>query len=138
MDLKRLLLAAVGAFAVIVICDVLIHQVWLGEVYRANAQWWRPAEEMQGLKGLMFVSEALLAVLLTVIYTKGYEPGKGTVGQGFRFGVLLGLLLSFPSSLMKAFVYPYPATLILSWLVGTLLEVTAAGMMIGYLYKPAK
>jgi len=138
MDLKRFVLAAVGAFALIVLCDVVIHHVWLGEVYRANAQWWRPAEEMQSMMGLMYLSEVLLALLLAFIYTKGYEVGKGSLGQGFRFGVLMGLLLALPSSLMKAFVYPYPSSLILSWMVGTFVEITVAGLMIGYIYKPAK
>jgi hypothetical protein len=136
MDLKRWLLAAVGAFAVIVLGDVVIHRVWLGDFYRANAQWWRPGAEMEAMRGLMFVSQALLAALLTFIYMKGYEVGKGSVGQGFRFGLLMGLLLAVPSSLMHLVVYPYPASLVLSWLLGTLVEVTLAGMMIGYIYKP--
>jgi len=136
MDVKRWLLAAAGAFGVIVLGDTVIHYVWLGEFYRAHAQWWRPAAEMEAMRGLMFVSQALLAALLTFIYMKGYEPGKGSVGQGFRFGVLMGLLLAVPSNLMGLVVYPYPASLVLTWLVGTLMEVTLAGMMIGYIYKP--
>lgn len=135
MDLKRWLLATAGAFAVILLSDMVIHQVWLGDFYRVHAQWWRPAAEMEAMRGLMFVSQALLAALLAFIYMKGYEPAKGSVGQGFRFGVLMGLLLAMPSSLMNAVVYPYPSSLILSWLVGTLVEVTLAGMMIGYIYK---
>ncbi|MBI4003758.1 MAG: hypothetical protein HY353_01940 [Candidatus Omnitrophica bacterium] len=137
MDLKRWLLATAGAFAVILLGDTVIHHMWLGDFYRANAQWWRPATEMEAMRGLMFVSQALLAALLTFIYMKGYEPGKGSLGQGFRFGVLMGLLLAVPSSLMHLVVYPYPAALVLSWLVGTLLEVTLAGIMIGYIYKPS-
>ena len=136
MDLKRWLLATAGAFAVILLGDMAIHHVWLGDVYRANAQWWRPAADMEAMRGLMFVSQAFLAALLTFIYMKGYQPAKGSLGQGFRFGVLMGLLLAVPSSLMHLVVYPYPVTLVLSWLVGTLAEVTLAGIMIGYIYKP--
>jgi len=135
MDLKRLLLASVGAFAVFIIGDIVIHQVWLGEFYRTHAQWWRRGEEMRSLRGLMFVSQTLLAVLLSFIYSKGYESGKGSVGQGFRFGVLMGLLLALPSNIMNAVVYPYPPSLILSWIAGTFIEITVAGVMIGYLYK---
>ena len=138
MDLKRWLLAAAGAFGVIVVGAPVIHHVWLGDFYRANAQWWRPAAEMEAMRGLMFTSEALLAALLTFIYMKGYEPAKGSVGQGFRFGVLMGLLLAVPSNLMYVVVSPYPVTLVLSWLIGTLVEVTLAGIIIGYIYKPSK
>ena len=136
MDLKRWALATVGAFAAIFATDFLIHHVWLGDFYGAHAQWWRPAADMEAMRGLMFVSQALLAALLTFIYMKGYEPAKAGVGQGFRFGVLMGLLLAVPSTLMHIVVYPYPATLVLSWLIGTLVEVTLAGIMIGYIYKP--
>ena len=138
MDLKRWLLATAGAFAIVLLGDTVIHHMWLGDFYRANAQWWRSAAEMEAMRGLMFVSQALLAALLTFIYMKGYEPGKGSLGQGFRFGVLMGLLLAVPSNLMHLVVYPYQASLVLSWLVGTLVEVTLAGMMIGYIYKPSK
>lgn len=138
MNLKRLVLACVGAFVTIVVGDYLIHELWLGGFYRATASWWRPAEQMRSLMGLMFLSEAALAAVLTLIYTKGYEASKGTLSQGFRFGVLMGVLLGVPSTLMKAFVYPYPAPLILNWMVGTLVEITVAGSVIGALYKSAK
>ena len=138
MRLRQWLLAWVGAFATVVIGDVLIHQVWLGPTYQATASWWRSAEDMRALMGLMVLSQLSLAVLLTFIYAKGYEVGKGTLWQGFRFGVLMGLLLAVPSNVMKAFVYPYPPSLLMSWIIGTLLEVTVAGMVIGLVYKPAK
>ena len=94
---KRWVMAMVGAFGVIAASDFVIHNLWLGEFYRRTAQWWRAPEEMQAMLGLMFVSEVLLAGLLAVIYTKGYEAGKAGIGQGFRFGVLMGLLLAVPA-----------------------------------------
>jgi len=138
MDLKRFFLSSVGALALLIVGDVVIHQVWLGDFYRTHAQWWRPAEQMQSLRGLMFVSEAFLAVLLSFIYMKGHEAGKGSLGQGFRFGVLMGLLLALPSNLVNAVVYPYPPSLILSWVAGTFVEIAAVGVMIGYIYRPSK
>ena len=138
MRLKQYLLAWVGAFSVIVVGDTLIHRIWLGSFYQATAAWWRPAAQMQSLMHVMLLAQLTLAILLTFIYAKGYEPRKGTLWQGFRYGVLMGLLLAVPQNLMNAFVYPYPPTLIISWIAGTLLEVTVAGMVIGLLYKPAK
>ena len=138
MDFKRWLMATLGAFGVIAVADYVIHSVWLGEFYRMSAQWWRAPAEIQEMRGLMLVSEMLLAVLLTVIYSKGYEANKAGLGQGFRYGVLVGLLLAVPSGLMKAVVYPYPFQLVLNWMLGTFVEVTVVGIMIGYLYKPSK
>ncbi|MBI3320736.1 MAG: hypothetical protein HYZ91_00535 [Candidatus Omnitrophica bacterium] len=138
VNLKRWMMATLSAFGLIVVSDVAIHHCWLGEFYRAHAQWWRPEQEMVSFRGFLFASELALAVLLAFIYAKGYETGKGTVTQGFRFGVLMGLLLMVPSTLMHYAVYPYPLTLLFNWLVGGLIQVTLAGMIIGSLYHAKK
>ena len=136
MNLKRWALATVAAFAAIFATDSLIHHVWLGDFYRANAQWWRPEAQMKSLSPLMFLSQLSLAALLTVVYAKGYERSKGGLVQGFRFGVLMGLLLLLPHSLMTYCVYPYPMSLILTWFGGGLIELALAGTVIGTFYQP--
>lgn len=138
MNLKRWLMAMLGVFGVLVLSDHLIHGMWLKDFYRATPQWWRPAAQMQSLVGFMFASELTLAWLLPVVYAKGYQPGKGSLGQGFRFGVLMGLLLALPPSLLHYFVYPYPFSLILNWFVAGFVQIVIAGVIIGYLYKPEK
>jgi len=138
MSFKRWLLATIGAFIVLMAGDYVIHQLWLGDVYRAHPTWWRPAEQMAASVNLLLTSELVLAMLLALVYTKGYQAGAGGIWQGFRFGVLIGLLLFLPSSLMDLFVYPYPVTLVASWMAGGVVEVTLAGMVIGSIYKPGK
>ena len=138
IDLKRWVRATIGAFATIFIGEFVIHELWLGGFYHAHASWWRAPQEMQALMGVLILSELTLAALLTLVYAKGYEPNKDAAGQGFRFGFLMGLLLYVPAVLMKHFVYPYPAPLLLNWLLGGLIEITAAGVVIGALYKPGK
>ncbi|OGX28544.1 MAG: hypothetical protein A3B78_02980 [Omnitrophica WOR_2 bacterium RIFCSPHIGHO2_02_FULL_67_20] len=138
MNLKAWAKATLGAFVAIFAAEFLIHHVWLGGFYKAHAVWWRPAAQMGPMMPLMFAAQLVLAALLTVVYAKGYEPGKGGAGQGFRFGVLIGLLLMLPCSLMNAVIYPYPMSLIVNWLVGGLAEIALAGAVIGALYKPGK
>ena len=135
MNLKRWVMGTLGAFGVLVVSNFVIHEFWLGEFYRLHATWWRPADQMQSLRWALVLSNALLAGFLTLIYAKGYEAGKGTLAQGFRFGVLFGLLLFVPSTLMHYVVYPYPGSLLINWLVGGLLQMALTGVMIGYLYK---
>jgi len=138
MNLKRWVLATVGAFVVLMVADFVVHEAWLGGFYRAHAEWWRPAAEMKARMGCLFASQLVLAALLTLVYAKGYEQGKGAVGQGVRFGVLMGLLLFLPKIFMTHFVYPYPVSLLVNWFVGGVMEVTLAGVVIGLLCKPAK
>jgi len=138
MNLKRWVLATVGAFAAIFAAEYFIHHAWLSDFYQSHAQWWRPEAEMQSLLPFLFLGQLSLAALLTLVYAKGYQKGKGRIAQGFRFGVLIGLLLFFPHSLMSYCIYPYPMSLILSWFIGGLIELALAGMVIGYFYRPTK
>ena len=138
MSLKKWAVATLGAFVVLFASGFVIHHLWLGEFYKANASWWRPEAEMGSMMPLMFTSHLALAALLTVVYAKGYESGKGGIGQGFRFGILMGLLLTVPNSLMNYVIYPYPMSLIVNWLIGGVAELALAGAVIGALYRPAK
>lgn len=135
MNVKRWALATVGAFAVLFTTGFVIHHVWLGEFYKAHSAWWRPETDMQSMLPVMFAAQLALAALLSAVYARGYEPNKGGVGQGVRFGVLLGLLLTLPCSLMNHVIYPYPMSLIVSWLIGGLAEITVAGGVIGAIYQ---
>ncbi len=137
MNLKRRVLAILGAFVAIFAADFMIHDLLLGEFYHAHASWWRSAAEMNALMPFMFAGQMVLAVLLTVVYAKGYEPSKGGIGQGIRFGVLIGLLLQLPRTLMLYFVYPYPVSVLVIWGVGGLMETILAGAAIGAIYKQA-
>ena len=138
MNLSRWARATLGAFVVLFASGFAIHHLWLGEFYKAHAAWWRPAAQMESMFPLMFASHLVLAALLTVVYAKGYEPGKAGIGQGFRFGVLIGLLIMLPSSLMNYVIYPYPMSLIVNWLIGGVAELALAGAVIGALYRPVK
>ena len=135
MNLKRWLQATVAAFVVIFAVEFVVHHFWLSDFYHAHAEWWRPEAEMQSMMPLMLLSQLAFAALLALVYTRGYEQGKGGLGQGLRFGLLVGLLLMLPYSLMHYVVYPYPASLIVSWFVGGLVETVLAGMVIGAIYK---
>ena len=138
MNFKRWIVATVGAFVAIFASDFVIHHLWLSGFYHAHAQWWRPEAEMKSFMPFMLLSQVSMAALLAVVYAQGYEKGKGSLSQGARFGLLIGLLLLLPNSLMTYCIYPYPVSLIQSWFLGGLAELTLAGIVIGALYKPTK
>ena len=138
MSLRQRFVPVIGSFVVIWVADFVIHHVWLGGFYKAHAAWWRPEAEMTSMLPLMVLAQFLLAWLMTVVYEKGYEAGKPGLAQGVRFGLLIGLLLAGPANLLHLVVYPYPASLIASWLIGGLIQITLAGLVIGALYQPEK
>ena len=135
--LKPRLKAMAGAFAVIVGGDFLVHHGWLGGFYKAHPDWWAAEAQMQERLPLLLLGQLVLAALLTLVYAKGYEPHKGKGNQGMRFGLLMGLVLTVPQNLLNAVIYPYPTSLLISWVVGGLFIYTLAGTVIGALYRPA-
>ena len=138
MKLTRCMFAILGSCLTIMAVDFLTHHLLLGHFYHAHAAWWRPEAQMQALIPFLFASQLTLAILLTAVYAKGYEAGKGGIGQGMRFGFLMGMVLQLPKQLMLYFVYPYPVSLLIIWGMGGLMETVLAGAVIGLLYQPAK
>jgi len=135
MNTKRLGLASLAVFAVIFILEGLIHGVLLADLYQQTASIWRPQSEMRGLMWLRSVGYLIFAPVFVLIYIKGYEANKGGVGQGVRYGLIIGILLSAPESLGWYTVLPIPGTLAFYWFVAFWVENIAAGTAAGLIYK---
>src|SRR5438552_18864521 len=99
MNTKRWLFASVGTFAVIFILEMVIHGVLLEGMYKQTASVWRPQADIGRLMWLMWLGYLIFAPFFALIYIKGYEEGKGGVGQGIRYGVQMGVVLSESQSL---------------------------------------
>ena len=135
MNTKRLGLASLAVFAVIFILEGLIHGVLLADLYQQTSSIWRPQAEIQRLMWLMWLGYLILAPIFVFIYIKGYEANKGGVGQGVRYGLIIGILLSAPESLGWYTVLPIPGTLAFYWFVAFWVENIAAGTAVGLIYK---
>ena len=138
MNVKRWLLAALGAFAVTFMLDFVIHHQLLMGLYEQTASVWRPQHEAGSRMWLMMLSGLLFAGVFAWFYTKGYEARKPGLGQGLRFGGYVGLLLGIPQSLVWYVVLPVPFVLALGWFIGTLVDCLAAGAAVGALYRSGK
>jgi hypothetical protein len=127
----------IGFIVVYVVWQVIgfvVHGIMLGDTYRALWGVFRPETEMNGMMWMMFLSSALYLLLFCYIFTKGYE-GKG-IGEGLRFGLLMGLFLSIPSALDQYVVYPLPPDLPAIWLVSGIVSFMIAGAIFAAIYKP--
>lgn len=81
MNMKRWVLAALAAFAVIFVLDMIVHMCLLKGLYDQTSALWRPPAEARQICWLMKVGTVLFAGLFAWIYAKGYEPGKPGLGQ---------------------------------------------------------
>ena len=135
MNVKRWLLASLAVLVVIAALDMFINAVLLSGLYHQTASVWRPAEEMQRMMWLFGLGYLVIAPFFTLIYTKGYEPAKPGLGQGLRYGLCMGLVLSVLSSLVWYTVLPIPGVLAFYWFLGGMAESIAAGAAAGLIYR---
>ncbi|MEO5719904.1 MAG: hypothetical protein ABIR71_00355, partial [Chthoniobacterales bacterium] len=91
MNIPRLLISLVAAFAFIFFSDFLIHGLWLADDYKATAELWRTEPEMQSRFGWMLFAQFLAALAFVVVWAKGFA-GR-SVGAGAMFGFFMGLAL---------------------------------------------
>ena len=89
MNMKRLLLAIVVAFAIIFGTDFLIHGFWLNPDYEATRSLWRPESEMYTHFHWMLLAQLLCAATFVIIWAKGFA-GRD-IASGITFGLLMGI-----------------------------------------------
>ncbi len=138
MDLKRLILAIVVGYVVLVGLAYVIHGVWLIPVYEQYATVWRLQEARLERVWIMWVGQLIFTVMFAWIYTRGVE-NKPWIGQGLRYGVAITLLAVVPAVLSEYVVYPIPYTLALKWIVGGAVQVTVLALIVaGICQKPTR
>lgn len=135
MNTRRFVTASIAAFVVISVVEFVIHGVLLSGIYQRAAAAFRPEAEARRLFWLFYVGYLVFAVLFTFIYTKGYEPDRGGVAQGLRFGCYVGVMIGALESLVWYVVLPVPGVLAMSWFLAYVVMALAAGATVGYFYR---
>ena len=136
MNTKRWAFASLAVFLVLAVLEGVIHGVLLSGLYQQTASVWRSQSEIQGNMWLMWLGYLIFAPVFVWIYARGYEASNGGLGQGVRYGVIVGVLLSASQSLGWYAVLPIPAVLACWWFVAGMAEAVAAGVAVGVIYKP--
>jgi len=129
--MKRFILAVVCLFVLWSALDFVIHEIILGGVYEATASLWRPMPEM--MMGLLHISVVLFALVFTTIYASFFKT-KNT-STGLKYGFLLGLGTGFSMGYCTYAVMPIPHLIALIWFIGTLVEFTLGGLLVGLIIK---
>ena len=135
MNTKSWLLASVAVFFVIGALEFLIHGVLLSNMYQQTASVWRDETEMVRMMWLFWLGYLVFAPFFALIYVKGYEKDKPGLGQGFRFGLYLGAMLSVVHGFGWYVILPIPLVLAIYWFLAILVEFIAAGVAAGLVYR---
>ncbi|MFZ5806567.1 MAG: hypothetical protein ACOY3I_05130 [Verrucomicrobiota bacterium] len=129
--LSKTILSIVLIFVVWTLLDMLIHGVWLAQIYKETAALWRPMNEMK--MGLMHLVTLLMAIPFTIAYTILVSPK--TLCRGVRWGMVFGVVVGLGAGFGSYSVMPIPLSLAWGWFGGTVLEFACAGLILGLLLK---
>lgn len=129
--LKRTILAIVAVFAAWTALDFVIHGLILKASYEATAHLWRPMAEMK--MGLMHVVVFIASLAFVLIYA--WLVGRKSVANGVKYGLLYGIGAGVSMGYGSYAFMPITYHLALVWFLGTLVEMTVAGLLVGAIIK---
>jgi hypothetical protein len=127
--MKKLLLAIVAAYIVLMLTNYLVHQVWLMSDYAAIPASHRSLAGIMHRFWAMAVGQFILAVLFAYIYTRGAEK-KPWLVQGIRYGILITLLTVVPTALGEYVVYIVPYMLAIKWMIAGGIQMIILGLIV--------
>ncbi len=133
MKAKRIIPAILVTFIFVFIFEWVLHGILLKGMYEATPQLWRPQAVMPQYMPFLGLGQFLFTVFLGLLFVKGYE-GRG-IGEGLRFGLLVGLLLA-PINLVWYAIQPLAPTLIAYWIIGSIIEMLIAGAILAAICRP--
>lgn len=133
MNWKRFFWAGAAIFVVSQAMSYVIDNFILMRDYEKLNNLWRP--DLMSKVWLMYVIGFLVAFMFTFIFIKGRE-GKG-IQEGVRFGIIIWLFTTVPSSLNLWILFPIPMALIVRWILYGLLTSLIGGILAAVIYKPA-
>jgi hypothetical protein len=123
-------------FVALGIMDYVFHGLVMSGAYRATAPLWRPLEEMNKFRPLMWLVGLVWAFFFVLIFGKGYE-GKGLM-EGVRFGLYIGVFSGFSMGFGSYSTMPITAGIAFGWFLITIVESIVAGILTVSIYKPVR
>lgn len=136
MDVKKYLIAVVALFVAYSALGYVIHEVLLEADYAPLVgSVLRSVEGFSERIHFLYLGNLVFALAFCLIYVQGYEPKKNWIGQGLRFGLIMGTLLA-PIAVTSYVVYPVSGLLALKWIGFGYLQILLSGLVVAGLYQP--
>jgi hypothetical protein len=127
--MKKLALATVAAYIVLMLTNYLIHSVLLMSDYAAIPDSHRNPAGIMHRFWAMLIGQFFFAVMFTYIYSRGAER-KPWLAQGFRYGIIMTFMTVVPYSLSEYVVYIVPYQLAIKWMVLGGIQLIILGMVV--------
>lgn len=133
MNVKRYLLAVVGAYVAMGVCASLLVMAF-GEQMESMSALGRPMEEMMRLLWVQMLGYLVITCVLVYLYTRYRQDGG--VKEGATFGALIGLAMC-GMSMWSYSVYPWELGTLYADMFINVVNYAIGGAVASLLYKPA-
>jgi hypothetical protein len=131
---KKLVLAVVIVFIVLMATNYLVHGVILMPDYDAIPASHRTADGLQQRLWELAVGQLFFAAIFAYVYTRGVEK-KSWAGQGVRYAIMMTFLTIVPNSLSEYDVFIVPYQLVLKWIVAGGIQLLIVGLIVAGIYR---
>jgi len=127
--MKKLVLAIVAAYIVLMATGYVVHDVWLMPDYNAIPASHRDAAGIQHRFWAMAVGQFFFAAMFAYIYTRGRET-KPWLAQGIRYGIVMSFMTVIPYSLGEYVIYLIPHSLAVKWMIAGTIQLIITGLVV--------
>lgn len=131
--IKKFCVALLSAFFGTLILDILIHAVFLHDVYAASAKYWLPAEQLNRMVPLGWASLLLSQAAFGALYVR---LGLRGIRKGLEFGAWIALAKSVGAFGLASLV-PWPAAILVGMAAQQVVNGLLIGLCFGKFYTPA-
>ena len=132
MNAKKFAIACIAVFAFIFVFEILFHGIFMQSSYEQTANLWRTEEAMNSNRVWLILGQLIISIGFVALFTKAFK--RGGLPEGIIFGLLLAIAYS-GHYLISYAVSPYPFNLVISWIIGTVIELILAGIIVAFIYK---
>lgn len=132
MDTKKMMMAWLGGFLVMFVMGGIWHDVVVGD-YNMTAYAEVNLSEEDFSLAYIGIGYLIFTFMMAYMYPIGYGGGSA-LNEGMKFGIMMGIIMSFPRAFIYAGAYKMP--LIANLYDGTyhLIEIAIGGIVIAKIY----
>ena len=130
MNMKRFIIAGIGAFVFVFLYEFLVHGFLMMGQYEQTASVWRPQEESNML--IMLLSQFLFGMAVAFFY-----PIVGLDAEckkAIPFGIGLGLVMAMPQIATYCYL-PIPLMISLLWAVIAFVKALGSSYIVSKIYN---
>ncbi len=130
MNIKRGLLASLAIYVFTILWSGFYHLILLKGSELEIKHLYRP-----DISEKMWLS-LLGALGISILFVIGYSlcARKGTIVEGIIYGVCFSILAGLLVDLNQYVLYPIPASLVIKWYIGGLVEFAIDGLLVSIIY----